>query len=145
PGRVGLGVGRGAGAGGAHAPASASAPRLDATASRSIRRCGPAQDGRAAEPPPRLAASHLPWAGLTLTPKLPGSHGFRWGDAVSLTMRPVEVGLGLFAAVVSLRRAGRSKGRSSMGNRNFGWPLVAVALSALALSACSTTPNPQVG
>src|SRR5262245_36593528 len=53
--------------------------------------------------------------------------------------------LSLFAAVVSLRRAGRSKGRSSMGNRNFGWPLVAVALSALALSACSTTPNPQVG
>ena len=32
-----------------------------------------------------------------------------------------------------------------MGNRNFGWPLVAVALSALALSACSTTPSPQVG
>ena len=31
-----------------------------------------------------------------------------------------------------------------MGNRNFGWPLVAVALSALALSACSTTPSPQV-
>jgi hypothetical protein len=32
-----------------------------------------------------------------------------------------------------------------MGNRNFGWPVVAVALSALALSACSTTPSPQVG
>ena len=32
-----------------------------------------------------------------------------------------------------------------MGNRNFGWPLVANALSALALSACSTTPSPQVG
>ena len=31
-----------------------------------------------------------------------------------------------------------------MGNRNFGWPMVAVALSALELSACSTTPSPQV-
>ena len=30
-----------------------------------------------------------------------------------------------------------------MGNRNFGWPLV--ALSTLAFSACSTTPSPQVG
>src|SRR5260221_11705520 len=32
-----------------------------------------------------------------------------------------------------------------MGNRNFGWPLVAIALSALALSACSTAPSPRVG
>jgi hypothetical protein len=31
-----------------------------------------------------------------------------------------------------------------MGNRNFGWPVIAVTLSALALSACSTTPSPQV-
>jgi hypothetical protein len=29
-----------------------------------------------------------------------------------------------------------------MGNRNFGWPMV--ALAALALSACSTTSSPQV-
>src|SRR5262249_60936701 len=60
-------------------------------------------------------------------------------------MRPVEADLSLSAAVVSCDVAGRSKGRSSMGTRNFGWPLVAVALSAQALSACSTTPNPQVG
>src|SRR5215510_6934813 len=56
----------------------------------SARRAAPTPR-RAGESRSRTAASHLPWAGLTLTPKLPGSHGFRWGDAVSLTMRPVEV------------------------------------------------------
>src|SRR5262245_1671824 len=124
--KVELGVGREAETGGVHAAAYASTPRLDASASRSIRCCGPAQDGRAAEPPPRLAASHLPWAGLTLTPKLPGSHGFRLGGCRLVNHATGRSRLSLFAAVVSLRRAGRSKGRSSMGNRNFGWPLVEI-------------------
>src|SRR5258708_26782817 len=31
-----------------------------------------------------------------------------------------------------------------MRNCSFGWSLVAVTLSALAVSACSTTPSPQV-
>src|SRR5258707_12464684 len=31
-----------------------------------------------------------------------------------------------------------------MRNSSFGWSLVAVTLSALAVSACSTTPSPQV-
>ncbi|HEY6993848.1 MAG TPA: hypothetical protein VH397_09065 [Xanthobacteraceae bacterium] len=30
-----------------------------------------------------------------------------------------------------------------MGNLRFGWSIVAVALSALALGACTTTPGPQ--
>ena len=38
--------------------------------------------GQDMEPGPRPVASYLPWAGLTLTPKLRG-------DVVSLTVRPV--------------------------------------------------------
>jgi hypothetical protein len=31
-----------------------------------------------------------------------------------------------------------------MGTLRSGWPVVAIALSALGLTACSTTPSPQV-
>src|SRR5262249_25983442 len=75
--------------------------------------------------------------------KVAGDPSSVGGDAYSLTMQPVKVDRSA-RGCATCGAAGRSKGISSMGNRNFGWPPVAVALSALALSACSTTPSPQV-
>src|SRR5262249_59429993 len=112
--------------------------RLDAKAAT---RCGPRQEGRVWN----LVASHLPCAGLTLTPKLRGSRGLHRGRCRLVNRATIRVDQSLSAAVLSRDVADRSKGRSSMGTRNFGWSVVAVALSALALSACSTTPSPQVG
>ena len=58
-----------------------------------------------------------------------------------LTLRPIEGG-GVGRGCVSAGAADRTRGKSSMLNRSFGWSLL--ALSALAVSGCSTTPSPQV-
>src|SRR5262245_61055598 len=151
--KVELGVGSAAEADGVRAAACAPPRRQGGDARLNIKVDAPLwarARGQGMEPGPPPVASHLPWAGLTLTPKLRGSCGLHRGRCRLVNRATSRVDQSLSAAVLSRdvadrSVAGRSKGRSSMGNRNLGWPVVAVALSALALSACSTTPSPQVG
>src|SRR5262245_17440698 len=89
--KVELGVGSEAEADGVRAAACAPPRRQGGDARLNIKvdppLWAPAR-GQRMEPGPPVA-SHLPWAGLTLTPKLRGSRGLHRGDVVSLTARPV--------------------------------------------------------
>ena len=80
--KVELGVGGGAEAHGVRAAACAPPRRQGGDARLNIKvdppLWAPAR-GQGREPRPRPVASHLPWAGLTLTPKLRGSRGLRRG------------------------------------------------------------------
>src|SRR5215471_13621305 len=125
----------------AFAPTPTSTPRRqNASTSSGIRRCGTRARAREGTKP----ASHLPWEGRTLTPKLAGTGRCRVPPgrrSISLTMRPIEVFCG--CPRLRLGQRGRwGKGRSSMRTRSFGWSVI--ALSALAASGCSTTPSPQI-
>src|SRR5262249_51067873 len=90
--KVELGVGSEAEADGVRAAACAPPRRQGGDARLNIKvdppLWAPAR-GQSMEPGPPPVASHLPWAGLTLTPKLRGSRGLHRGDVVSLTVRPV--------------------------------------------------------
>src|SRR5438067_448535 len=76
-----------------------------------------------------------------MRPTSPGSGLTGPHDSISLTMRLIQVG-GSFA--LAPRCGGRSEGTLSMRNRSLSWSFLAAAVSALAVSACSTTPSPQV-
>src|SRR6516165_4718467 len=90
--KVELGVGGGAEAHGVRAAACAPPRRQGGDARLNIKvdppLWAPAR-GQGMEPGPRPVASHLPWAGLTLTPKLRDPADCVGGDVVSLTVRPV--------------------------------------------------------
>src|SRR5262245_54528046 len=90
--KVELGVGSEAEADGVRAAACAPPRRQGGDARLNIKvdppLWAPAR-GKDMEPGPPPVASHLPWAGLTLTPKLRGSRGLHRGRCRLVNVRPV--------------------------------------------------------
>src|SRR5438046_7989268 len=96
-------------------------------------------------PHARLAGAQFPATKLAASGSPDRGRGSaiadRCGVAVSLTMRLIDMTLRLSADLASSAPDAvgrRSRGRYPMGIRRSGWPAMAITLSALALTACST-------